>query len=96
MSNIQPLDGEYPNQLLGVEVVQSANAGAVNVVHAPFKLDTVAGAPGVILNSGTGVPGVGGNVGDVYVRKDFSGANTWIYQCTVAGAAGAATWVGKV
>lgn len=87
---------EYPNQLLGLDTAQDTNAGAVNVMGSPLQLSTVAGATGAILNSGAGVPAVGGNVGDLFFRTNPSGANTLIYQCTVAGAAGAATWVGKV
>jgi hypothetical protein len=96
MSGIIPPDGEYPNQLLGIDVVQDTNAGAVNKVASPLKLASAAGVGGAILNSGSGVPAIGGNVGDVFFRTDFAGANTVVYFCTVAGTAGNATWVGKV
>jgi len=95
MSNFLPLDSEYPNQLLGVVVVEDTNAGASNKVNAPLKLATAAGVGGAILNSGSGAPGIGGNVGDLYVRTDGThGAVTVIYQCTGAGTAGNATWAG--
>jgi len=87
---------EYPNQFLGLDTAQNTNSGAVNVFGSPVQLATNQGATGIVVNSGAGVPAIGGNVGDAYFRTDFSGANTWLYQCTVAGAAGAATWVGKV
>ena len=80
---------EYPNQLLGVETVNDTNAGAVNAVASPLKLNTAGGATGAILNSGAGVPAIGGNVGDLYLRTDGS-ETTYFYRCTVAGAAGAA------
>lgn len=82
---------QYPNQLLGLEGVADGNAGAVNQTSAPLKLATNAGATGAVLNSGSGVPAVGGNVGDLYIRTDGAEA-TYFYRCTVAGAAGAATW----
>lgn len=90
MSTMAP-SGQYPGQLLGIEVVQNTNAGAVNTFAAPVKLNTLAGAAGAILNSGSGVPAIGGNVGDLYIRTDGADA-TYFYRCTVAGAAGAATW----
>ena len=52
-------------------------------------------AGAVTLSSGNGAPTIGGNVGDMYIRKD-GGDGSWIYRCTVAGAAGAATWVAKL
>lgn len=91
MSTMPP-DDEYPSQLLGIDAVTDTNAGAVNMLSSPLKLATNAGAAGAILNSGSGVPAIGGNVGDLYIRTD--GAETaYFYRCTVAGAAGAATWV---
>lgn len=90
MSVMQP-DGEYPSQLLGLEAVNDTNAGAVNAIASPLKLNTASGATGAILSSGTGVPAIGGNVGDLYIRTDGVEA-TYFYRCTVAGAAGLATW----
>jgi hypothetical protein len=46
------------------------------------------------LSMGTGEPGIGGDVGNIYIRIDPGGANETIYRCTVAGVAGDATWVG--
>ena len=43
--------------------------------------------------SGTGAPTIGGDVGDLYWNQ-AGGAGTTLYRCTVAGAAGAATWAG--
>jgi hypothetical protein len=49
----------------------------------------------VTISSGTGVPGIAGALGDRYFRSDTpSTANQRDYICTVAGAAGVATWVG--
>jgi len=90
MSNFLPPDGEYPNQLLDLDIVTDANAGTINNLSSPIRLNT-GNAHGAILNSGTGVPAVGGNVGDLYIRIDGTDA-TYFYRCTVAGAAGAATW----
>lgn len=82
---------EYPNQLLGVDNYQATNAGAVNRITAPLRLDTGAGVAGAILNSGTGVPTIAGNIGDLYIRIDGA-ETTYFYRCTTAGAAGAAVW----
>lgn len=49
------------------------------------------------LSSGSGVPAIAGAVGDYYFRTDATTtADERIYVCTVAGAAGSATWVGIV
>lgn len=102
MSNVEPLSGEYPSQFIGVDAITDANAGTCNWFTAPLKLATsssLAGANnnGSILNSGTGAPTIGGNQGDIYFRYDTpSSSNQRIYVCTVAGAAGSATWVGIV
>ena len=85
VSSSQP--GEYPNQSMGIEYVQDANVGAVNQMGVPLQLGTWS------LQAGSGVPAVGGNVGDLYVRTNPAGDSTYLYRCTVAGAAGAATWV---
>jgi hypothetical protein len=96
MSNVADEDTQYPNQVLGDDFYNDANAGTVNNFAAPLRLATNAGAAGCILNSGANAPTIGGNVGDLYFRTNPSGANTLIYQCTTAGAAGAAVWTGKV
>lgn len=93
---------EYPNNFLGVSNVQGTHIGPGNRVAAPLKLDTGAiggngsnGALGASLQSGSGVPNCGGEVGGLYFRTDTpSTSNQRIYICTVAGIAGAATWVG--
>jgi hypothetical protein len=96
---------EYPNNFLGVNNVQSVNAGASNKITAPLKLDTGAlinnagatanGALGAMIQSGAGVPVVGSPAGGFYFRTDGNSATkTNIYVCTVAGVAGGATWVG--
>ncbi len=95
MSNVEPLDGQYPNEFLGFSAYSDAEAGAVNNSESPVRLATAAGVTGVILNSGTGAPACGGNVGDAYFDK-AGGDGTWIYRCTVAGTAGNATWVAKL
>lgn len=77
---------EYPNQLLGVEKVQDANQGPVNQFAEPVQVGAC------IIWSGTGAPAIGGNVGDLYIRTNPAGDSTYFYRCTVAGAAGAATW----
>lgn len=76
---------EYPNQLLGVDPANDTNQGAVNSFPKPIKVGTC------ILWSGAGVPAIGGNVGDLYIRTDGA-ETTYFYRCTVAGAAGVATW----
>jgi hypothetical protein len=56
----------------------------------------IAGGAGTVAEfSGTGAPSIGGKQGDHYWRYDTpTTANQRLYICTVAGAAGAATWVG--
>jgi hypothetical protein len=56
----------------------------------------LAGGAGTVAEySGTGAPTIGGKSGDHYWRYDTpTTANQRLYICTVAGAAGAATWVG--
>ncbi len=90
MSNIS--GEEYPNQLLGLDSVQDTNAGASNKFSLPVKLATVSGATGAILQSGAGVPGVGGNVGDLYINVSAANDQTYFYRCTTAGTAGNAIW----
>lgn len=93
---------EYPNQFLGLQTVTGTHIGPSNRVAAPLKLDTGAignngsnGPLGASLQSGVGVPNCGGEVGGLYFRTDTpSTSNQRIYICTVAGLAGAATWVG--
>lgn len=90
---------EYPNQFLGIQTVTSTNSGPSNRLSAPLKLDTgqinAPNALGAMLQSGSGVPTVGPPVGGFYLRTDTpSTSNQRIYICTVAGAAGLATWVG--
>lgn len=77
----------------GITDATNTNVGAVIVLGVPLQL----GAGGPIIQQGAGVPGVGGNVGDLYINRTGSvAANTALYGCTVAGAAGAATWVAAV
>ncbi|MGI0134587.1 MAG: hypothetical protein ACREBW_06490 [Candidatus Micrarchaeaceae archaeon] len=58
---------------------------------------TASAPSGAKISSGTGVPVIEGTIGDYFLRTDApSTANERIYICTVAGAAGAATWVGIV
>lgn len=97
-------ESEYPNNFLGVGTVTGVHIGPSNRVSAPLKLDTGAignngsnGALGASLQSGSGVPNCGGEVGGIYFRTDTpSTSNQRVYICTVAGLAGAATWVGIV
>lgn len=93
--------GESPNNLLGMEGAQSVHSGAVNQIHAPLKLDTgtlAAGGNGLVgamIQSGVGVPVVGSPAGGLYFRTDTpTVSNQRVYICSVAGVAGAATWVG--
>jgi hypothetical protein len=67
----------------------AAAVGSGNTYH-------IAGGAGTVAEySGTGVPGIGGKQGDHYWRYDTpTTSNQRLYICTVAGAAGAATWVG--
>jgi len=80
---------EFPNQALGFDAYTDANAGTVNQIASPLRIGSATGS--IILWSGTGVPTIGGNVGDLYIRQDGS-ETTYFYRCTVAGAAGSATW----
>lgn len=60
-------------------------------------VNTAVGGPGqgVCHYAGKSAPLIGGNVGDKYWRSDGTvGSSTLLYTCTVAGAAGSATWVG--
>jgi hypothetical protein len=91
---------EYPNEYLGLSAGTNPNGPgqAVNKMTAPLMLATNNGAtPAAILNSNSGVPIIGGNVGDLYFRVETpTVSNQRIYICTVAGTAGNATWVGIV
>ena len=89
----------YPNQHIGIQPVTSIHSGTVNKFTAPIKLDTgdASGTNvlGAMIQSGSGVPTVGSPLGGFYLRTDTpSTTNQRIYICTVAGVAGAATWVG--
>jgi hypothetical protein len=72
--------GAFGNYAAGVSKVD----GALQIGGASL---------GAVINSGEGEPGMGANVGDLYIRAD-GGDMTTIYRCSVAGVAGAATWVG--
>lgn len=62
-------------------------------VYGRFHLlSTQGGALGVNHMAGKGAPSRGGDVGDKYWRSDGA-AGSYLYTCTVAGDAGAATWV---
>lgn len=50
---------------------------------------------GARLNSGTGAPGIAGDVNDLYVRSDASSIQNLLYRCTTAGAEGAAVWTAQ-
>lgn len=77
----------------GITDATNANVGAVIVLAVPLQL----GTGGPIIQAGSGIPAVGGNVGDMFVRSDGdAAADTYLYECTVAGAAGAATWTALV
>lgn len=77
----------------GITDATNTNVGPVLVLATPVRI----GAAGPIIQAGAGVPGVGGNVGDLYINTAGSvAANTALYGCTVAGGAGAATWVAAV
>lgn len=71
----------------GLSAVSNTNAGTVQKSPSGIQLGS-----GSILSSGTGVPAIGGNIGDLYVRKDPASDATYFYRCTVAGTAGNATW----
>ena len=61
----------------------------LNMTGASFQSQQ-GGAGNVQIWAGIGAPTIGGQVGDIYFRQD--GGTSVIYVCTVAGAAGAATW----
>lgn len=90
MSSV-PQEDEYPNQLLGLDSLNDTNQGAVNNLASPLKLQVGSGG-GVILTSGPGVPTIGGNLNDLWIRSDASGETAYFYRCTTAGVAGAAVW----
>ncbi|MDP9073252.1 MAG: hypothetical protein M3N98_03580, partial [Actinomycetota bacterium] len=63
--------------------------GAASKVGVPLWLggDTGTAYP-TVLSAAAGVPAIAGNVGDMCINRATGAA----YRCTVAGAAGAATW----
>lgn len=89
------LDGTLCQVFVGVP---DAVVGAINGTQGPFKVgDTLSVGNNAIFQSAAGDPnGVyAGNVGDRFFRTDYTGLPlTNDYVCTVAGAAGAASWVG--
>ena len=84
MSSTQP--GEFPNQDLGIEFVTDANHGALNSLASPLRIGTCT------LWAGAGVPGIGGNIGDLYINTSAANDQTFFYRCTTAGTAGNAVW----
>jgi hypothetical protein len=94
MSSFTPLDEQYPNQLLGLSAVTNANAGAINKTEAPLRVNTNAATYGLgaIINSGSGVPVIGGNLNDLWIRTDAVAETAYFYRCTTAGVAGSAVW----
>jgi hypothetical protein len=74
--------------------IKSAHVAEYNASTPPFA---VSGASGAKLSSGMPDPNVGqgGDVGDLYIGLS-GGVLSTIWRCTVAGAGGAATWVGIV
>lgn len=69
------------------------NNGPLIYFDVPIRL----GAAGITINSGSGVPAIGGNVGDLYFDKAGDPtASTYAYACTTAGLAGAAVWTALV
>lgn len=99
MSNLQ---SEYPNQRLGIDTETNSRAGAVNSFASPLWLNTLAGATGAVVQSGSASPGltgatsrIAGTTGDLYVR---TGGSTALYRCskggpaTTAGATTGAVW----
>lgn len=47
------------------------------------------------ITFGAGVPAIAGIIGDVFIRTDDVGTHA-LYQCSVAGGSGVATWVALV
>lgn len=74
-----------------VGVIDQTNVPQYNRVINPLQI----GLGGAIVSSGTGAPTAGGNVGDMYIRKD-GGDGSWLYRCTTAGVAGVAVWAAKL
>jgi len=69
--------------------------GASPEVQALVALDKRVTANEAKLASGVGAPTIAGALGDQYRRTDTPTVpNQRLYVCTVAGAAGVATWVG--
>lgn len=68
--------------------------GAASYVPTGLPVIDQAAVQGIETH-GTGVPAIAGAVGDRYWRLDtLATSNQRLYVCTVAGIAGAATWVG--
>jgi hypothetical protein len=77
---------QYPNQALGLDFYTDAQVGTVNNAASPMRIT------GCTITAGAGVPVIGGNLNDLYIRTDAAGETTYFYRCTTAGAAGAAVW----
>lgn len=87
--------GSSGQALLGAGLDTNSTFNLLSIVGG-LQLDQVQGFTGSAIAQycGVGVPVIGGNVADKYWRNDPAGAGTYLYNCTVAGVAGAAVWVG--
>jgi hypothetical protein len=89
MSNVAdegPPGDQYPNQAMGMDFYTDANTGTTNAFSSPIRLN------GCTLSAGAGLPTIGGNVNDLYIKTDAAGETTYFYRCTTAGTAGNAVW----
>ena len=79
----------------GLMTVPAELFAAVLSVTASAEAGEFLVTGGAHIKSGAGVPTVAGAVGDWFIRTDTpTVADQRLYVCTVAGGAGAATWVG--
>lgn len=86
--------GSLGQVLLGSGIDANSGFGVLAVYNGlQLQRSQGSGVRNITQYGGHGVPTIGGNVGDLYWRDDGS-AGTYLYRCTVAGGAGAATWGG--
>lgn len=90
---VETLDGASDTKIVevatdGETVDLSRDTGEAPAPSSSLKVGTIT------ITEVTGAPTIAGAVGDIALRKDGTGNGTSnFYVCTVAGAAGAATWV---
>jgi hypothetical protein len=99
-----PANGDPVWTLLGskVSLELNGNVGNINeqVVVDQLSIGSFNGStPAMTIQVCAGNPNtlsVPGNLNDMAVNTSASGQDDWLWRCSVAGAAGAATWIGKL